>query len=263
MFHHRLAALLVAAVLGGCSNPDAGNSALQVSTRVLPISASPELGCEIPATLPPGGLTAVDTSVTPRANRHAEILAMEASAELVAPTALYRRVVNELAVLRSYGWTQEPFGCGPATEVLVGMTETGMQQVANGEYTAWNDYNTALRMTQMTQKFYGYKLTFGGVYNHAAVAQAYAALPEVRYAEPNGYFGGSVDVCLERFGDALDTHVYIYMYGSGDCQAGCINRTYYGFVTDLTGAMEYLGRYDSGRAEPDWFTKARQCRNFL
>lgn len=188
---------------------------------------------------------------------------MEASGEFVAPTTLYRRVADELAELRRYGWMQNPLGCGTPFELLVGMTEAGIQQVANGEYTAWDEYNAALRVTQVTPKFYGYKLTFLGLYNHAAVEEAYAALPEVRYAERNGYFGGSADLCLERFGDALDTHVYIYTLGSGDCQAGCINRSYYGFVTDASGAMEYLGRHDRGSAEPDWFAKARQCRNFL
>lgn len=253
-----LASVVVALV--GCEGVVDGTG-----TRGLPVSASPPRGCDVPAVLPPGGILAVDTSMTPRANAMAETLAMEASGELVAPEALYQRVDRELrAITGSSGTAFTSIGCGVTAELLVGMTAAGIEQVENGQYTAWNDYNAVLRLTERVPKLYGYQLVFDGVYNHAALGQAYAELAEVQWAGPNGFTGKSSDACLEAFGDALDTHVYIFRSGSGDCQAGCIDNTYHGYAADQTGAVVYLGSYDTrGATVPDWFTKARQCRNFL
>lgn len=234
--------------------------------RALPDSASPPRSCSTPATLPPGGLLAVDTSGTPRSNEAAEILALEAGGELVAPLELHQRVTHELSVLRTY-WPGQAHGyvvgCGVDSDLLVFMTDAGKQQVADGQYTAWDDYNDHLGLSGRVQKSYGYKLTFSGLYNLATLRQEYGLLPEVRAVDSNGWVGGSVDACLERFGDAADTHVYIFWQGSGDCQAGCINSLYYGFATDQSGAMEYLGGYNGSGSQPDWFAKAQQCRNFL
>lgn len=257
----RLAAVLLLAGAAGCTGTEADTE--NASARALPASLSPQRGCDIPATLPPGGILAVDTSMTPRSKAAAETLAMEAGGELVAPEALYQRVVAELrAITGGDGGSTTTIGCGVTRELLVGMTEAGIAQVEAGEYTAWNDYNAHLRAVR-ERKAYGYKLTFDGLYNHAALAAAYAALPEVRWAEENGYVGKSGDVCLERFGDASDTHVYIFWSGGGDCPSGCTVNTYHGYAAGQGGSIEYLGRYDSGSPAPDWFSKAQQCRNFL
>lgn len=257
-------------LLAGCDSATRMNVPerdLPLSMRVLPVSASPERSCTIPGPLPPGGIPAVDTSVTPRSHAAAEVLAVEASGELVSAEALYRRVARELEAI--FGSSESVpgevfFGCGAISEVIVGMTDAGRQQVESGAYTAWDEYNQTLRLREMRQLGTGaFVLHFDGVYNLATLAHAYGQLPEVEYAERNGFVGGRGDLCLERFGDELDTHVYISWSGSGDCAAGCISSTYSGFVTDASGAVEFLGSFEGGDTEPDWFVKARQCRNFL
>lgn len=265
MRRYHAAVLMAVLALTGCdSGTDlAGRAAMRSSP--LPVSQSPELGCGVPAALPAGGITAVDTSLTPRPDVAAETLAMEASGELVAPQALYERVRQELSMI---GGGAPVMGCGVGGVLLLGVTDAGFAQIENDEYTAWDDYNSALKMTERSVKYntpgyYGYRLVFDGVYNAASLEEAYGQLPEMRWAEVNSHFGGSVDLCLERFGDALDTHVYIFWYGSGDCPSGCLQNSYQGYSAEASGAIEYLGAYSGSGAPPDWFVKARQCRNLL
>jgi len=224
------------------------------------------------ATLPEGGITAVDTSQTPRANRAAELLALETSGEFVAPTPLYERVAGDLTALRGQ-WPDKThgfvLGCGGLldTQIIVGMTEAGTQLVQNGQYTAWDEYNQTLRAA-VDPKDYGAVLRFDGVYNYASLAQAYRQLPEVTYVEPDALIGGSADICLEREQDAADTHVYIFWAGSGDCPSGCINQEYHGFTSTAAGGLTELGSYTYANGldnppAPRWFDEARQCRAFL
>jgi hypothetical protein len=224
-------------------------------------------GCNVVAPLPAGGITSVDTSLTPRPHAAAELLAMEASGEFMAPPALYERVAADLEALTGSATSEAGnvhFGCGVVTEIIVAMTEAGVSQVESGEYTAWDDYNEALDLTERRALATGgYVLHFDGVYNHATLEQVYADLPEVRHVERNGVVGSGGDVCLQRLGDAQDTNLYVFASGSGDCQSGCIATTYSGYARNGSGAVEFLGSFDGGDAEPDWFAQARQCRSFL
>jgi len=219
--------------------------------------------CYTPVPLPEGGITAVDTSVTPRASPEAEILALEASGRFIAPQDLYERVAHELPVLRSL-WpdlTQaQAISC--ASQLIIGFTDAGAQQAESGQYTAWDDYNATLRAYDLISHGTFWTVRFDGVYNPATVAQEYSRLPELRYVEYDGLIGGSSDVCLERVGRA-GKHVYIFWAGSGDCPSGCISNAYRGFMTHLDGTANYLGSYDGAGAAPAWFTTAGQCRNFL
>src|SRR5688500_14749088 len=94
----RILSMLSLVLLVGCE--DYSGPAPQGPATPLPDSLSPELSCSTAAPLSPGGITAVDTSLTPRADVDAEILAMEASGEFIAPQALYERVAQEVRLLR-------------------------------------------------------------------------------------------------------------------------------------------------------------------
>lgn len=73
--------------------------------------------------------------------------------------------------------------------------------------------------------------------NTVALARAFGPVPDLRYAEPNGIGGDGDDIEAERL---LDGWRLDFSRGSGDCPAGCINRTYWTFR--VTGAgVEYLG----------------------
>lgn len=241
---------------------------LLLSALALLLSACSEqegFDCETPAPISSVGFLGIDTSPTPRPNLAAEVLALEASGEFIAPTWLYDRVFQELGTLQA-GWPDQVhthvLGCGVPTDVMLGFTEAGAAQVSSGQYSAWDEYNEALRLVDLNSYFDGkfVRLRFQGIYNLAAVAQAYSRLREVESAEPNGYAGDGADVCLER---RRGTHLYIFYTGEGDCPSGCGNKHYEGFTVDSRGAVTYLGSHDRGGAEPEWYADALQCRAFL
>lgn len=224
------------------------------------------LGCAVAAALPDGGITAVDTSLTPRPNRGAEVLAMEASGGFIAPEDLYQRVVADLAAMGLDGGGGLGLGCGTTpNRLIVNMSAAGAQQVASGQYTAWDEYNAALHLTgieRLGENSEYFVLQFDGVYNDAALAAAYADLPEIDSAGPDGIIGAAGDACLERNEDT-DTNQYIFWTGSGDCPAGCTEHHYRGVAVTAGGGVVELGTYDGDGTPPSWFTAARACRAFL
>lgn len=73
--------------------------------------------------------------------------------------------------------------------------------------------------------------------NTVALAAQFGGSADVRYAEPDGLAGDGDDVEAVRTdgGWVLD-----FSSGSGDCPAGCIERTYWTFRVDGDG-VQYLG----------------------
>ena len=77
--------------------------------------------------------------------------------------------------------------------------------------------------------------------NTVALTRQLDALPDVRFAGPNGWGGDGNDIEAAREGSGwrLD-----FSRGSGDCPAGCIQRTYWTFRVGADGAVAYLGTRD-------------------
>lgn len=210
----------------------------------------------------------VDTGATPRADADAEILALETSAEFVAPEPLYQRIAAELAGIRA-GFPELAsigvFPCHPADSVLLMFTNEGLAQVQDGTYTAWDDLNANLRLRSVqvfprAQPPSPVALHFEGRYNVNRLAEAYAGLPEVDSAVPNGFVGDGSDICLARRGPQ---HFYIFREAHGDCPSGCIGEFFTAVSVDGNGNMTKIGEWDRAGSAPGWFEEALDCREFL
>ncbi len=75
--------------------------------------------------------------------------------------------------------------------------------------------------------------------NTLALSRRFAGIPGVRFAEPNGFAGDGDDIEITPRPNAWEL---TYSVGSGDCPAGCINRTYWTFWVDGAGNVTYLGK---------------------
>ncbi|PAP78258.1 hypothetical protein [Rubrivirga marina] len=73
--------------------------------------------------------------------------------------------------------------------------------------------------------------------NTVALAGRFAAVDGVRYAEPDGLAGDGDDISAVRTDDGW---VLDFSRGSGDCPAGCIERTYWTFEVE-PNTVNYLG----------------------
>ena len=73
--------------------------------------------------------------------------------------------------------------------------------------------------------------------NPVALASQFAGIPDLRYATPNGVGGDGDDIRASRDGRAL---VLAFSRGSGDCPAGCIERTTWTFRVE-GDRVEYVG----------------------
>lgn len=74
--------------------------------------------------------------------------------------------------------------------------------------------------------------------NTVALSRRFGAVEGVRYAGPDGFIGDGDNIEARRDGDAW---VLTFSAGSGDCQAGCINRKYWTFRIYDDGDVTYLG----------------------
>lgn len=223
-------------------------------------SLDPGFGCSMRA-VPAPDLATVDTSATPRANFAAEVLALEASGEFMAPESLYQRIDAELTGLHA-GFTYTPVSRCLNTGLIVGLTPSAYQAAENGDFTAWEPLNDNLR--GQVDRFLAtgsVSLVFNGVYNVNNLADAYEKLPGVTHASPNSIAGDDSDTCLAIRGDL---HYYIVDNASGDCPAGCINHEYDGYEVDASGNIRHLGTYIRNEDEaPGWFKELEDCQAFL
>lgn len=248
---HRILVGCLLVLLGGCNLDSTGD---------LNAKFDPGTGCSTRA-VPPPDLVKIDTSATPRANPVAEVLALEASGEFIAPEALYQRVDAELTGLRA-GFTDIPLAPCLNVGLIVGFTQSAGDAVRNGEYDAWNPLNEKLRGSVDRFLATGHALlVFDGVYNVNNLADAYGSLPGVESANGNSFAGDGSDTCLAI---RNELHYYIVDSASGDCPAGCINHEYNGYEVDASGNIRHLGSYIRGEGQaPDWFEELEDCRAFL
>ncbi len=80
------------------------------------------------------------------------------------------------------------------------------------------------------------QLCFSALLNVPVAANAYQAINEIRYAEPNGYGGDMSDVDAARDGD---TWYIVFRDASGDdCPAGCTEEELFRFIVDAGEVLE-------------------------
>ncbi len=197
------------------------------------------------------------------ADFEAELLAVEATGALVAPASVYERIGSDLKAIRA-GYPEAAGGATPSwvpNHLIVGMDEYGLAAVKAGSYTDWKCPNELYGVKSIDVHTFSVILELNAHLFIPLLQGEYASLPHVTYAEPNGFINtfGS-DLCA-----AIDsaTYSYIFNVGSGDCQAGCINRSYWGFSTDANGTVTVLGSWSTPDPPPPWFMALAKCTQWL
>jgi hypothetical protein len=213
----------------------------------------------------PSPTPAAGTGQTPRADAEAEQLALEATGAIVAPQHVYERVVGELAGIRQVHDEVAQLVARPSwipENILMGFDKQGAAAVRRGFYDAWDALNMLFGLAEIEIFDEFVALTFEGRFYGPLVAEEYARLPNVRYAEPNFTVGDGNDVCLEIDGD---THSFVFVQGDGDCLAGCIEHAYWGFAVDAAGQITVLGTWieDYENPMPEWLEQLAACRGWL
>jgi hypothetical protein len=215
-----------------------------------------------------GQATPAQTAQTPRTDTEAEQLAIEATGVVVAVQAVYDRVTAELARLRA-GYPQVALiAARPSwipSQLEVKVDASIVQAVQNDTYTGWACPNALYQVTAINKSLLGslslVLLQFDGNYNTPSLVSDYVAIAEVVSASPNYSMGDGNDLCLEVDGK---THHYIFDAGSGDCPAGCISHTYWGFSIDDAGDVTYHGTFSrSANPPPAWYSQRAECTKWL
>lgn len=214
-----------------------------------------------------GQATPDETAMTPRADAEAELLAIEASGEIVAPQPLYERVVAELAAIRA----DEPSlvtvvarPSWPPSSLEVTLDEEGRAAYDAGTFDAWDCPNELYHATAIEDGFLGALVVrFAGLYDVQQILVDYAAVEHVVHADLDRFGDGDgPDVCLSIDGDL---HTYVFDDARGDCPAGCTEHLYTGFTVDIDGTITALGSFDPAEpvTPPAWLEDAESCTTWL
>lgn len=230
-------------------------------------------GSSTGTTLPPdcsdymGRATPEQTAMTPLADPEAELLAIEASGEIVAAPALHDRIAAELAAIRADAPGLAAIEAWPSwspSSIVVSLDEEGAAAQAAGTYHAWDCPNALYHVIEVEPGglFGSITLRFAGLYDVQQVIEDYLVVEHVVHAEIDGAIGDASDVCLSIAGEL---HTYIFDDARGDCPAGCTEHVYTGFTVAPDGTITALGSFDPELTmpAPAWFEDADTCTAWL
>ncbi len=203
-------------------------------------------------------LTSLDAlALSPRPDADAELLALEVSGALVAPTDVYARIATDLSAIRSASPELATIHVRPkfAPSVLVvGLNSDGVLKLVAGGYSAWLCQNEVYRVTLADARPYGADLHFGARYNMPLLVTAYASLPNVTVVEPLWIVGPSDDVCAVKSGTTMS---YVFRTVSATGPA-----TLRGYRMEGNGTLIDLGTVVEGQTKP-WLTELAGCLAWL
>ncbi|MDQ2069169.1 hypothetical protein [Natronospira bacteriovora] len=255
-----LSALLSTAfLLSGCFN-SSSNDADDDFSEFFPAT----MDCESVAE-EPENLFDLDNSETPRIDRVAETLSLEASGEVMAPTSVYNRVVAEMVGITSR-YPDSAHGrirsCRPPNRIEAFFSEEAYDRLLAGEYQDWDELNEFLRTTfTLNDDERRASLRFDGRYNTNRLAEEYLALDgiiETTHREPPA---DGDDICLAVRGDF---HFYIFRHGLNcDGENDCPDERFFAVQADSSGNFEQVGHWSGNDEAPMWFDNAEDCRVFL
>lgn len=233
----------------------------QNGSQPVPTVSSPESRDVVQVALPTG------VSATEESDQ----LVLEATGAFVPPSDLSSQVAAELAAIRSAYPEVSGIYAMPSwsmTSLLGSFEDDTYAAYQSGSYTAWDELNERFGLTRvdiLSEHLGIFALRFSAWYNAPLLAAEYAAVPGLEHMDPNYIGGDGDDVCLCIDGDA---HVYVFDEGTGDCPAGCIEHTYWGFrvrVEGSTATIEALGRWEAnyGEEKPEWLERRASCTRWL
>jgi hypothetical protein len=159
----------------------------------------------------------------------AELLALEYSGDLLPPAPLIAEIQAELDVIDAiYPFLRDTLGIfarpnwAPG-ELILELTPAAMVEMRAGTYTGFDALNAIygpLTNIHVFQIINWITVEFSLPYQPTLIGDIYLAHPDVLFAEPNYIVGDGSDITYEG------NQSYLYMYGSGDCLAGCMSKYY-------------------------------------
>lgn len=216
-----------------------------------------------------GTATPEQVAMTPRENAEAELLAIEASEEIVAPTALYERAVSDLELIRADDPelnAVEARARWAVDELLVTLDEDSDAALMKGTYEDWDCVNEYYGVTEVIPQgfLFSHVLEFEGRFNIPLLAPDYEAIETITSTEASLSGGDGSDVCMSVDGDL---HTYVFDGARGDCPAGCTEHVYTGYTVDGRGELQLLGVWapdpEARPNPPRWYTAAEACTQWL
>ena len=197
------------------------------------------------------------------ASEEARLMALSLSRELQPPQVLARDIETHLAQIRArYGNIDTAINSlsyhppWVPSRILLGVDAATIQQIKDGSYRAWDALNLKYQHSETKIHSSFVALNFDGILHPRSLANLYADLPGVQYAEPDGYVGDSPNIYPRSTPNGL---TYLFRYAWGDCPAGCIYSKYWYFAITDTGP-QLIGSWDpqDQPAQPTWWPDAKK-----
>lgn len=162
---------------------------------------------------------------SPREDRNAELLGLRHGDQLVVTDADYRRFATDLqAVSQQYEFAREisvSQRTSTSSVVLTLENSNMLEKIVAGEIEELNCMNSWYggRIGHVSKSMNAVTISFDHIYNGTLIADAYARLSGVKYAEPDCMLGESSDIKLLST-SAGGTRRYVFSKGEGDAPAG-------------------------------------------
>lgn len=127
-----------------------------------------------------------------------------------------------------------------------------------GEYHAWDWLNRYWQLKRIVYKdsWNQVFLSFRGQLNPNYILPDYKNLSGVRVAKK--YSGGYRERGIYPGLRGDSTLTFLLYHGWGDCQVGCIFKEYWYFRCMIRDYYYYVGYFEHGDLEPDWWNEAEQ-----
>jgi hypothetical protein len=205
--------------------------------------------------------TAEQIARTPRADENLELLAISLSAGITADDQIYRRLVRDIAAIR----TVDPrmrmieYRAPDTGELMVTPVSSQKRLFLDGRYTEWDCLNRYLHVSNIQYRQGFATLRFDGRFNLQQVGELYSSLVGVRFADPNGYIHVSAPPSIHVL---PDSHGWSYVLGGGECKAtNDIKCGFYYFIVSTDGVAKFVEEWrptpsNTPELEPGWVKDA-------
>lgn len=172
----------------------------------------------------------------------AEQIALESSGELLPQTDLVQRIQKDLQSIRSkfpqVADVKHSQKWQPGKLIVHKVNKDTLDTINKSVYGPL----TSRPIFQDTI----YVVEFTKPYNPEILAKRLEKELGIGNASPDGIIGSSSGITLTS--DPSGTNTYVFYQGSGDCPAGCINKTYYTFTVDSQENVEQVEKREDDHA---------------
>lgn len=171
-----------------------------------------------------------------------DILGLEVSGELLAPSSLVARIAQDLSAIR-FAFPEisdiHVFPNWPPGYLLVKLTSDGWADYQAGTFAELDSLNSEYGPVTILPSHLEYLLPieYEVLYHPGVLAGIYEEVDGVHYAEPNYIGGDGSDISCQL-------PIYTFKRGWGDCNSGCIYEDYWVFSVS-GGSVDLIDHYGS------------------